>query len=80
MGVRLTDSASDVAGREDSGEDEHLLSRDADRLLTEHGEDADHIAARRADALLREGDVAGGARWLKVFRRIAMAHRRHPTD
>lgn len=74
------DSASDISGRDDSGHDDHQLSRDADRLLTEHGEDADHIAARRADTLFRDGDMQGGARWLKVFRRIAMTHRRRATD
>jgi len=74
------DSASDTAEWDDSGHDDHQLSRDADRLLTEHGDNADHIAARRADSLFREGDMQGGARWLKVFRRIAMTHRRRATD
>jgi hypothetical protein len=74
------DTASDIAGRDDTGHDDHELSRDADRLLTEHGEDADHVAARRADSLFRDGDMLGGTRWLQVFRRIAMAHRRRPAD
>jgi hypothetical protein len=73
-------SVSDAAGREDSGQDEHQLSRDADRLVTEHGEDADHVAAKRADSLFRDGDAVGGTRWLKIFRRIATAHRRRAAD
>ena len=72
-------SASD-SGREDGGTDDLQLSRDADRLLTEHGQEADQVAAHQADSLFRNGDVQGGARWLKIFRRIAMAHRRRAVD
>jgi hypothetical protein len=72
---------SDAAeGREHSGHDEHQVSTDAEQLVTEHGEDADHVAAKRADSHFRDGDMLGGTRWLKIFRRIAMAHRRHPAD
>jgi hypothetical protein len=70
-------SVSDVAeGRDHSALDEYQLTRDADHLISEHGEEADNVAARRADSLFREGDLLGGVRWLKIFRRIAMAHRR----
>ena len=69
-----------AASCEDGGHDEHQLLKDADRLLTEHGEEADHVAAHRADSLFRNGDTHGGTRWLKIFRRIAMAHRRRATD
>jgi len=72
--------AIDAASRDDDGHDEHQLLKDADRLLTEHGEEADHVAAHRADSLFRDGDMHGGTRWLKIFRRIAMAHRRRATD
>ena len=74
------DAASNIAGRDETGYDDPELSRDADRLLTEHGEDADHVAARRADTSFRDGDVIGGSRWLKVFRRIAMTPRRQPDE
>ena len=74
------DAASDITGRDDTGHDDRELSRDAERLLTEHGEEADYIAARRADTLFRDGDRRGGTRWLKVFRRIAMTHRRSAAD
>ena len=63
-------------GRDHSGQDEYQLARDADQLIIEHGEEADNVAARRADTLFRDGDLLGGVRWLKIFRRIAMAHRR----
>lgn len=69
-----------AAHHEDGGSEEFQLSRDADQLVTEHGEDADHVAARRADSLFLNGDVSGGARWLKIFRRIAMAHRRRAAE
>ena len=70
-------SVSDTAeGRDHSPHDEYQLTRDADQLISEHGEDADNVAARRADSLFRDGDLTGGVRWLKIFRRIAMAHRR----
>jgi len=70
-------SVSDAAeGRESSAYDDHELSRDADRLIGEHGAEADNVAARRADSLFRDGDMLGGVRWLRIFRRIAMAHRR----
>ena len=64
-----------VVPHEDGGNDELQLSRDVDQLLMEYGEDADKVAARRADALFRDGDITAGARWLKIFRKIAMAHR-----
>ena len=69
-----------AAGHEDGGSDEFKLLRDADQLVTEHGQEADHVAAHRADSLFRDGDLAGGSRWLKIFRKIAMAHRRRAAD
>jgi hypothetical protein len=70
-------SVSDAAeGRDYCGHDEYQLTRDADQLISEHGDQADNVAARRADASFRDGDLMGGARWLKIFRRIALAHRR----
>jgi len=64
-----------VDKREDDGSDEFHLLRDVDQLLVEYGEGADSVAAFRADALFREGNMSSGARWLKIFRKIAMAHR-----
>jgi hypothetical protein len=59
---------------------ESRADHESERLVSEHGEEADDIAARRADALFRNGDTLGGARWLKIFRRIAMAHRRRTVE
>ena len=39
-------------------------------------EDAACVAARRADALFGSGDTTSGMRWLKLFRKLALAHRR----
>ena len=73
-------AGTSAAGREDGDNDELQLSTDADRLLTEHGQDAGQVAAHQADTLFLDGDVQGGARWLKIFRRIALAHRRRAVD
>ena len=48
------------------------ISTAAQVLIEEFGKDADVVAARRADALFRDGDTTEGARWLKIFRRLAM--------
>jgi hypothetical protein len=76
LGGRLPTARDSAHGREDGNETERASSRDAERLVAEHGEAADEVAARRADALFRDGDTVGGTRWLKIFRRIALAHRR----
>ncbi len=71
-----SDSTPMTAGGtpEHGGEVEGSLSNDAALLLNEHAEDADVVAASRADALYRRGDAVGGARWLKIFRAIATWH------
>jgi hypothetical protein len=51
------------------------IESDAQELVKLHGEEADIVAAHLADRLFTQGDDAGGARWLEVFRRIAAAHR-----
>jgi hypothetical protein len=66
--------------REDGDTDDLHLSRDADQIIAEHGDEAGPVAAHRADSLFRDGDTLGGARWLKIFRKIAMAHRRRAVD
>jgi hypothetical protein len=70
-------SVSDVGeDADEGGHSDHQLSREAEQLISEHGEEADNVAAQRADSLFRDGDMLGGTRWLKIFRRIALAHRR----
>jgi hypothetical protein len=76
----MLSACDSAASHEDGGSDEFQLLKDADRLVTEHGQDADHVAAHRADSLFRDGDLHGGSRWLKIFRRIAMAHRRGAAE
>ena len=71
--VRHTAVASErskIASDHEGGE-----IRKAVKLLVEqHGEDADLVAAQRADALLREGQLAEGTRWLEVFQQIARSY------
>ena len=69
-------SYDSAASREEGESDDLHLARDADRIISEHGDDAGQVAALRADSLFRNGDKLGGARWLKIFRKVAMAHRR----
>lgn len=54
------------------GQDE--AGKDAAELVKIHGDDADIVAAHRADLLFRQGDSQGGNRWLKAFQRIALSH------
>ena len=73
-------SYDSAANREDGDSKDLHLSRDANRVIIEHGDDAGHVAAHRADSLFRDGDILGGARWLKIFRKVAMAHRQLTVD
>jgi len=52
------------------------ISKAVKRLVDQRGMDADVVAARRADALFREGNVSEGDRWLEIFRSIAMSYPR----
>jgi len=59
---------------EHDSHDETEISKAAGLLIAQYGEEAGTMAARRADALFREGNASEGALWLAIFRRIAMAH------
>ncbi len=50
------------------------ISKEAGLLIARHGEEAGAMAARRADALFREGNAGEGTRWLAIFRTIALTH------
>ena len=52
------------------------ISKAAELLIAQHGEDAGAVAAHRADSLFREGKASEGERWLEVFRKIALTHPR----
>jgi len=54
------------------------LVKQADQLVSEHGDDADIIAAKRADSFFCAGNAAVGTRWLNIFRIIAHSHLRRP--
>ena len=60
----------------DAADDMNDLLKDADLLVTEHGDDADIIAARHADSFFCIGDAIAGTRWLNIFRIIARSHLR----
>jgi hypothetical protein len=64
----------DKNGVEHAPANEDSIAREIDLLVKEHGHDADIVAAKRADALFRSGDVLGGRRWLTIFRRLAMSN------
>ena len=50
------------------------ISKAAELLIAQYGEEASAMAARRADALFTEGNAGEGARWLAIFRKIAMTN------
>ena len=54
-------------------QEETEISKAAKLLIDQHGKDADIVAERRADALLRDGNTTEGNRWLEIFRKIAMS-------
>ena len=59
-----------------SSPENRLLLRDAERLISEHGDTADVAAARLADACFSVGDDKAGNHWLKVFSILAATHMR----
>jgi len=63
-----------AARSKDHIQDETEISIAAKLLVDQHGNNADIVAARRADALFRDGNTTEGARWLKIFHRIATSY------
>ena len=55
-------------------QEETEIFKAAKLLIDEHGTDADIVAARRADALLRAGNTTEASLWLEIFRRISMLY------
>lgn len=45
--------------------------RAANLLIRQHGEDAEIVAAQRADQMLERGDPEGRVVWLRIRRAIA---------
>jgi hypothetical protein len=63
-----------AAGRSKIAPDQAEIWKAAKLLMEQHGDDADVVAARRADTLLRNGQLAEGKRWLDVFQQIARSY------
>ena len=56
------------------------IYRTASVLIREHGEEADLVAAMRADSFLEDGDVDGSAIWKRVLKAIKEIQREAPRD
>lgn len=56
------------------------IYRTASVLIREHGDEADLVAAMRADSFLEAGDMAGSAVWRRVLRAIKETWREEPHD
>ena len=46
------------------------IYRSANVLVKQHGPDAPIEAAMRADAMLKEGDLAGAATWRRILKAV----------
>jgi len=60
--------------------EDQSLSADAGRLVEEHGDQADVVAAQLANSSFLAGDDATGVRWMNIFRLIATSHIRHARE
>lgn len=56
------------------------LYRTASVLIREHGDEADLVAAMRADSFREVGDMAGSAVWKRVLRAIKEIQRQEPHE
>ena len=54
--------------------------RTASVLIREHGEEADLVAAERADSFLDDGDIDGSAIWKRVLKAIKEIRREEPRE
>ena len=50
------------------------LAREAQRLVAQHRDEADIVAARLADACFISGDKNAGRRWAKIFLILSSQH------
>ena len=67
-------SQFDKTSTRSAPDDEPGIDAEIELLVKKHGDDADIVAAHKADELFRKGDVLGGRRWLQIFRKLAMAN------
>ncbi len=56
------------------------IYRTASVLIREHGEEADLVAAMRADSFLDDGDIDGSAIWKRVLKAIKDIQRQEPRE
>lgn len=56
------------------------IYRTASVLIREHGDEADLVAAQRADSFFEAGDVDGSATWRRVLRAIMEIQREEPHE
>ncbi len=56
------------------------IYRTASVLIREHGDEADLVAAERADSFLDAGDMAGSAVWQRVLKAIKEIRCQEPRE
>jgi hypothetical protein len=56
------------------------IYRTASVLIREHGDEADLVAAQRADSFLEAGDMEGSAVWRRVLKAIKEIRREEPRE
>ncbi len=56
------------------------IYRTASVLIREHGDEANFVAAQRADSFLEDGDVDGSAIWKRVLAAIKEIQREEPEE
>jgi hypothetical protein len=56
------------------------IYRTASVLIREHGDEADLVAAQRADEFLEKGDMDGSAVWRRVLKAINEIRREEPHE
>jgi len=56
------------------------IYRTASILIREHGEEADLVAAQRADSFLEACDMAGPAVWRRVAKAVKEIQREEPAE
>lgn len=56
------------------------IDRTAAVLIREHGDEADLVAAQRADSFLEAGDMLGSTVWRRVRRAIKEIWREEPRE
>lgn len=56
------------------------IYRTASALIREHGDEAELVAARRADGFQEAGDLDGSAVWRRVLTSIREIQRQEPRE